>query len=407
MRRNESTRWIMRTLTVVVASAAVCSPAFADGHGHAHGHSTFSAGRGSFSGHGGGHGRGGFTSSTPGRTPVGASRSEGRNFESHGGSYSAFRSPGTVQSAPPANSGRFSPGSRPTFSAGGNQFGVRIPDASRPGYAPGAHPRPGFGTTRPDFGVRPGFSTRPDLNGRRDVVTEPRMSVGSSFSGSSFRTRPGAGGISTFKPVPGFNGGRRFDGRDFDRRPGFDHHPGFDGRPGFDHRPGFDRPGFDHRPGFAHHRHWGGGYWNGSFWPRVYYRTGFVSFWPVLPAYYTTYWYSGEPYFYVDDLYYRWDSDRYGYVVTDPPPAEESTAADEDNAEDSDTAGSASVYIYPRNGQSEQQTADDRYECHQWAVSQTGFDPTTTTADAAMANSAADYRRALIACLDARGYSAK
>jgi YMGG-like Gly-zipper len=33
------------------------------------------------------------------------------------------------------------------------------------------------------------------------------------------------------------------------------------------------------------------------------------------------------------------------------------------------------VYIYPTKGQSQQQQQKDRYECHTWAVQQTGFDP--------------------------------
>jgi hypothetical protein len=33
-------------------------------------------------------------------------------------------------------------------------------------------------------------------------------------------------------------------------------------------------------------------------------------------------------------------------------------------------------YIYPSKGQSPQQQDRDRYECHTWAVQQTGFDPT-------------------------------
>jgi hypothetical protein len=44
-------------------------------------------------------------------------------------------------------------------------------------------------------------------------------------------------------------------------------------------------------------------------------------------------------------------------------------------------AGSASAqqgaYAYPNAGQSEAQQAQDRFECHQWAVSQSGFDPST------------------------------
>ncbi len=39
-------------------------------------------------------------------------------------------------------------------------------------------------------------------------------------------------------------------------------------------------------------------------------------------------------------------------------------------------AQSAQVFAYPSGGQSQQQQEADRYQCHQWAVSQTGFDPT-------------------------------
>ena len=33
------------------------------------------------------------------------------------------------------------------------------------------------------------------------------------------------------------------------------------------------------------------------------------------------------------------------------------------------------IYIYPAKGQNQQQQDKDRYECHSWAVQQTGFDP--------------------------------
>jgi outer membrane lipoprotein SlyB len=38
------------------------------------------------------------------------------------------------------------------------------------------------------------------------------------------------------------------------------------------------------------------------------------------------------------------------------------------------------VFVYPANGQSQEQTARDRYECHMWAVQQTGVDPSRATA---------------------------
>ncbi len=38
-------------------------------------------------------------------------------------------------------------------------------------------------------------------------------------------------------------------------------------------------------------------------------------------------------------------------------------------------AQSGQMYIYPSKGQSQEQQDKDRYECHTWAVQQTGFDP--------------------------------
>jgi predicted lipid-binding transport protein (Tim44 family) len=40
------------------------------------------------------------------------------------------------------------------------------------------------------------------------------------------------------------------------------------------------------------------------------------------------------------------------------------------------------VFVYPANGQSAEQTERDRYECHLWAVQQTGVDPSRADANA-------------------------
>ena len=39
------------------------------------------------------------------------------------------------------------------------------------------------------------------------------------------------------------------------------------------------------------------------------------------------------------------------------------------------SAQSGDMFIYPSKGQSQAQQDKDRYECHSWAVQQTGFDP--------------------------------
>ncbi len=44
------------------------------------------------------------------------------------------------------------------------------------------------------------------------------------------------------------------------------------------------------------------------------------------------------------------------------------------------SAQSGQVFAYPSGGQSQQQQDADRYACHTWSVSQTGFDPTAMPA---------------------------
>lgn len=42
-------------------------------------------------------------------------------------------------------------------------------------------------------------------------------------------------------------------------------------------------------------------------------------------------------------------------------------------------AAAQGLAIYPANGQSPEQQQRDRYECHQWAIQQSGFDPSRPT----------------------------
>ena len=46
------------------------------------------------------------------------------------------------------------------------------------------------------------------------------------------------------------------------------------------------------------------------------------------------------------------------------------------SALDTSSALGSDVIIYPAKGQSPEQQNRDRYDCHTWAVQQTGFDPT-------------------------------
>jgi hypothetical protein len=63
--------------------------------------------------------------------------------------------------------------------------------------------------------------------------------------------------------------------------------------------------------------------------------------------------------------------------------------------------GALKLYVYPAAGQSEAQTADDRYQCHVWAANQSGHDPTL---GAGSREEAEDYTRAFTACMEGRNY---
>ena len=122
---------------------------------------------------------------------------------------------------------------------------------------------------------------------------------------------------------------------------------------------------------------------------------------PILPAFYTTIWISGIPYYYANDIYYVWRPDLNGYMVTAPPgqisEQEPPLVADE-------------LFVYPTKGQTEQQQADDRYECHRWSVSKTGYDPTQppeSPNSGTLNIKRDDYQRAMKACLEGRGYSVR
>jgi hypothetical protein len=62
------------------------------------------------------------------------------------------------------------------------------------------------------------------------------------------------------------------------------------------------------------------------------------------------------------------------------------------------------MYVYPAAGQSDAQTAEDRYQCHAWAADQSGHDPTL---GAGSREDADGYSRAFTACMEARNYVVK
>jgi hypothetical protein len=65
------------------------------------------------------------------------------------------------------------------------------------------------------------------------------------------------------------------------------------------------------------------------------------------------------------------------------------------------------VFLYPKNGQSSDQQAHDRYDCYRFAVAQSGFDPMHAggTSPTPVGEMQSDYERAQSACFEARGYA--
>jgi hypothetical protein len=155
----------------------------------------------------------------------------------------------------------------------------------------------------------------------------------------------------------------------------------------------------EHRGG----RYWyGGGVWYAPRGPRWFVVAPPIGVYvPILPPFYTTVWFGGMPYYYANDAYYVWRDGERGYEVVEPPA---------DVAPSNEMPVSEEVYMYPRAGQSPEQQAKDRYECHRWAADQTGFDPTQAAGGVAAGEAQrkrGEYHRAMSACLEGRGYSVK
>ena len=142
---------------------------------------------------------------------------------------------------------------------------------------------------------------------------------------------------------------------------------------------------------------------------------------PSLPPDYTTLYVNGVPYYYANSTYYVQGPE--GYAVASPPPSNvvvelppQTTVSPPPpplNAEAAQPpatvtaqAGSDPLFIYPRQGQSAGQQASDTSQCHSWATSQVGFDPDVTPGGQS-GSSYQGYKRAMSACLDARGYTVR
>lgn len=130
----------------------------------------------------------------------------------------------------------------------------------------------------------------------------------------------------------------------------------------------------------------------------------------TLPWYCETYWWGGVPYYYADDNYYQWNDGADAYETVEPPLG----LVDQLQTQ---APATRELFIFPDAGQSNEQLARDREDCHRWAAAQVGFDPraaaagsagtaaTSSSSADATAAKRADYLRADGACLIGRNYS--
>lgn len=184
---------------------------------------------------------------------------------------------------------------------------------------------------------------------------------------------------------------------------GYGGHGGYGGYGGHGGYGGYRGGGYGYRGGYGG---WHGGYgyggWRGGWgccgWGWGWGGLGLGLYFASLPLYYDTYYWNGVPYYYADNTYYTYDPNAKQYETVAPP----SGLQDQVGGEGGGTAPS-DIIAYPKNGQSADQQAKDKFECHQWAAGQTGFDP--TQGSAAPANKRNDYMRAQAACLEGRNYS--
>lgn len=138
----------------------------------------------------------------------------------------------------------------------------------------------------------------------------------------------------------------------------------------------------------------------------------------ILPPSYSTIWIGSTPYYYyANGIYYTAVPNTPEYVVVDPPAGYETATSQSAPAQApalpppapaSPQAAPAvslpqSLFVYPREGQTQSEIAADRSECNEWATGQTGYDPARSSTVSAQRTG--DFQRAVRTCLEGKGYT--
>jgi hypothetical protein len=119
----------------------------------------------------------------------------------------------------------------------------------------------------------------------------------------------------------------------------------------------------------------------------------------VPPPGYRIIYIDSHQYYLSGGVYYVWDNVRRGYRVVSPPEVINETSEELPETLES----SLNLFVYPKAGQGENERANDRHDCHLWAVGETDTDPTLDQSSTELERS--DYKRAITACLEGREYT--
>jgi hypothetical protein len=274
---------------------------------------------------------------------------------------------------------------RPPSSAAGPRPAA---PASAPSAARESQARPNFRNSQQNYTAPAGPNPRPQAS-----AGEPSPN-GAGQSSSSNEQRGGVLGRALSRNYSTGGGGNG------NGNGGGHHNGGNPGQPGGSHNHPRPPNVVYVLPPYYNDYYWGGNLYynfNGGWYSP--YGSSYVSvgtpyglYMSRLPANYSSFYYDDMRYYLHEDTYYTYDRSRGGYVVTPSPYGEDEAGADQD------------IFVYPAQGQSDTQLADDRYACHRWGVKESGYDPLDDDYDRDLR---ANYMRAMTACLEGRGYTVK
>ena len=93
------------------------------------------------------------------------------------------------------------------------------------------------------------------------------------------------------------------------------------------------------------------------------------------------------------------------FLAASAPAIAQPPSTPSDSSTETPMAAAGGLYFYPKNGQSTDQQAADRYACYGWSVKESKFDPAAGAGTHQSGSGLDEFRRAMRACLEGRGYS--